>query len=326
MHDVKKRIIAALISVLTALALLVSCTGAEEPAPTGVPRETEAIAETPTAEPTAEPTAAVREAVYELDISYPSRGASVPATVCVPGSAEPAPLAVFLHGFGGSRGGRYSGFGRLAKALFDAGVASIRIDFAGCGESSEPFSNCSPASMEEDAANAVEFMRESYGIDPDRVLIVGHSLGGRVALELVADGVLDPAAMLLFAPAARSEILIGIFGGRPVWDALKEYARVHDEAEAWMIGKSVGYEFFEGVDRFEDPTPAAAERFHGSAAVVYAVNDNIVPPEASAQVAEILGCRALRLERGGHAAGLDLADTDPAFMEIVRMMIGMIVR
>lgn len=125
----------------------------------------------------------------------------LPATVCLPANGgEGKPLAVLCHGFTGNREGD-GHFAPLAQALAQKGVASIRLDFAGCGENAEPSTGYTPNHMIEDLDAAIAFMQAEYGSDPGRLALVGHSFGGRIACLYTARGGHSPAALALWSPA-----------------------------------------------------------------------------------------------------------------------------
>ena len=94
-------------------------------------------------------------------------------------------------------------FARLADALAARGVASLRYDPRGCGESEGSWEQSDLFSRIDDARDAVGAMRSRRELDLRRTAIVGHGEGAVIALS-VAIG--DPAigAVGLIGPSARS--------------------------------------------------------------------------------------------------------------------------
>lgn len=132
-------------------------------------------------------------------LTIPSvRGTDIPATMTVPDniSAESeTPLVVMCHGFTGNRGGD-GHFQPLADTLAASGIASIRVDFAGNGESEEPFTAYTLQSMYDDIESAISYMRGAYPIT--QVGLLGHSMGGRVVSLHLSESI---AAAALWSPA-----------------------------------------------------------------------------------------------------------------------------
>ena len=87
----------------------------------------------------------------ETDLWIESRGIRIPVTLTVPGDGEDvdAPLVVLAHGHGGTRQ-ENGAFTELAATLAEAGIASIRMDFPGCGDSMEAFTRNNITSMLQD--------------------------------------------------------------------------------------------------------------------------------------------------------------------------------
>lgn len=251
------------------------------------------------------------------EVLIPSRGALVPATVCVPESEAPVPLAVMIHGFGGTRdsGG---GFKRIAEHLLSLGIASVRFDCAGCGESEEPFTEYSISSIKADALSSIAYAEEHYGVDPERIILIGYSMGGRASLELAADGSVSPCAMILFAPAASSEDLKGFMGGEKGWERLYNMALANGSVP-FGGDKELGLGFFRDL-AVPDPTARAAELFSGPSAVVWAKNDAIVSPAVSENVANALGSLTLTFPNGGHSCGLYGRDHEARLTEIEKLI------
>jgi len=94
-------------------------------------------------------------------------------------------------------------FERLADALASRGVASLRYDPRGCGESDGDWEGSHLFARIDDARDAIGAMRSRRELDLRRTAIVGHGEGAGIALS-VAIG--DPAigAVGLIGPSARS--------------------------------------------------------------------------------------------------------------------------
>ena len=89
----------------------------------------------------------------------------------------PHPLAVVVHG--GSWKGTYNLIhtGHLCVALAQAGIASWNVEYRRVGDPGGGW----PGSLD-DVVLALRHARELPGIDPERVVAVGHSAGGHLAL------------------------------------------------------------------------------------------------------------------------------------------------
>ena len=104
-------------------------------------------------------------------------------TLSVPDQGATGPAVVMLHGFASSRDEIGGIFAAQAAALAEAGIASLRIDFRGYGES-DPASEASVTidRMLEDAAIARTHLAAVDGVDPDRVGVIGYSFGAAIAM------------------------------------------------------------------------------------------------------------------------------------------------
>jgi dienelactone hydrolase len=165
------------------------------------------------------------ETVAEVTVMNGAR--AVPATVVVPDGEGPFPAVVMNHGHGGGRqeGG---GFARLAKALADAGILTIRMDFPGSGDSKESFTEGYLSNMISDSNASLAYMLANYPVDPARLGILGYSMGGRIALTIGASGDSPYKAMGLLAPSADpGKGLLLFFAGSEA-----EYERLYAEASS----------------------------------------------------------------------------------------------
>lgn len=168
----------------------------------------------------------VARAETSEDITIMNGNRAVPATVVTPDGDGPFPAVVMNHGHGGGRqeGG---GFAKLAKALADAGIMTIRMDFPGTGDSKAPFSDGSLSNMISDSNASLAYLLDNYPADPDRLGILGYSMGGRLALTIAASADNPYKAVGLLAPSANpgKGLLLFFAGGSET-----EYERLYAEA------------------------------------------------------------------------------------------------
>ncbi len=168
--------------------------------------------------------AALAETVNEVTVMNGAR--AVPATIVVPDGEGPFPAVVMNHGHGGGRqeGG---GFGRLASALAEAGIMTIRMDFPGTGDSTEPFTEGTLSNMISDSNASLAYLLENFPADADRLGILGYSMGGRIALTIAQAPDNPYKAVGLLAPSANpgKGLLLFFAGGSEA-----EYERLYAEA------------------------------------------------------------------------------------------------
>lgn len=114
----------------------------------------------------------------------PSHGAGMNAVLYTAAGGGPHPTLLLLHGLPGNEQNL-----DLAQAARRAGWNVLTFHYRGSWGSggSYSFRHCA-----EDAAVAVAYLRNPanvarYGIDPARIAVAGHSLGGIVAARTVAD-------------------------------------------------------------------------------------------------------------------------------------------
>ncbi|MDD3920993.1 MAG: alpha/beta fold hydrolase [Eubacteriales bacterium] len=239
------------------------------------------------------------------DITYESRGVQVPATVEIPDGDGPFPLVVFAHGHGGSRNENI-GFSTIAEALEAEGIASIRMDFSGCGDSTESFQLNTLTNMKEDFMNGLTYATENYNIDTTKIGAFGYSMGGRVVLELLDESAYDFAAVALLAPANSTEDLENLFGGADNWATLKATAEADGYADFTTIygqEQQLSKEWFEDLDKIADPAATAAENYSGPALVIYSLDDEAVSPSVSAEAAAKLLAEVVHATGDGHSYG-----------------------
>jgi len=107
-----------------------------------------------------------------------SQGSPLAARLDLPEST-PRAYALFAHCFTCSKD--VFAAARISRALTDFGIAVLRFDFTGLGQSGGDFANTNFSSNIEDLVHAADFLRDNH-VAPS--LLIGHSLGGAAVLAV----------------------------------------------------------------------------------------------------------------------------------------------
>ena len=156
----------------------------------------------------------VRDPVHPADMAtftVPTGGVRVNAMMYLASGDQPHPTMLMLHGFPGNETNI-----DLMQAVRRAGWNVMRVNYRGSWGSPGKFSF---ASSRADAQAALAFLRDpanvaKYRIDPTRIVVAGHSMGGFMAADAVAGD-----------PKAAGAVLID------AWDIGKQKADLVDPAK-----------------------------------------------------------------------------------------------
>lgn len=138
------------------------------------------------------------------EVSFRNGDVTLAGTLTIPGGAVRPPVAVFISGDGpqdrDANPGGANLFHVLADTLVARGVAVLRHDDRGAGESSTPTGPPSYRALLGDTRAAIAFVRARGDVDARRVFLVGHSEGAKTCEVLAAE---DPgiAGIALLAGA-----------------------------------------------------------------------------------------------------------------------------
>lgn len=107
------------------------------------------------------------------------QGRKIVGTLLIPDWTKPLPVVIVCHGFKSYRNQNH--IKAISEELCGKGLASLRFDFTyDPGESSLPFEDMTVSYELEVLDQAVNFVKEQKEIDPKKIGITGHSLGGLV--------------------------------------------------------------------------------------------------------------------------------------------------
>ncbi|MCG7757210.1 MAG: alpha/beta fold hydrolase [Nitrosomonas sp.] len=109
--------------------------------------------------------------------------------------------ALFAHCFTCSKDNPAAA--RIALALADRGIAVLRFDFTGLGNSQGDFSNTNFSSNLQDLLAAARYLEQHYAAP---ALLIGHSLGGAAVLAVAQDLPQVNAVVTIGAPATATHV------------------------------------------------------------------------------------------------------------------------
>lgn len=127
------------------------------------------------------------------DVRVANGDVTLAGTLTLPATPGPHPAVVLVSGSGPQDRDETLGggiaikpFRLLADALTRAGVAVLRYDDRGVGESTGDFASATIPDFASDAEAAIHYLAGREEIDPARIGLLGHSEGGLVAAMLGA--------------------------------------------------------------------------------------------------------------------------------------------
>ncbi|GAA2220200.1 alpha/beta hydrolase [Nonomuraea monospora] len=141
------------------------------------------------------------------DDLFEHEGLKLRATLHVPAGEGRWPTVVFVHGFANNRMENRS-FVLMSRLLESHGIASVRFDLSGHGESDGDFSGVTITGEIAETRSVVQAVRGLDFADPGRIGLAGMSMGGVVAGIVAAE---EPGvrAACLWSPAAVAPFEVG---------------------------------------------------------------------------------------------------------------------
>ena len=160
------------------------------------------------------------------------------------------PAVAVVHGLTGNRLGRSYHLVDFSRRLAAAGIACVRFDQAGCGESTGHFHELTIPRMVADTVAVVGWMQEQGWCDAGRIGYAGLSLGGLAAVGAEAET--GSRGVALWAPVYDMP--------RVFADTAKSGLRALLEHQGWVPyrGLRIGKCFVDELGAC-DPTPLLAQ-------------------------------------------------------------------
>ena len=136
---------------------------------------------------------------------FRNKGELVAGTLHLPDNRRRCPGVLMCHGFTGQKSESHFYLVALSRRLAEAGIASLRFDFRGSGESEGEFEDMTPLEEVSDARAALRQLAGIARVDERRLGIFGWSLGGLVATPDGSEGEIDQERRAVGGGSAAGE-------------------------------------------------------------------------------------------------------------------------
>jgi pimeloyl-ACP methyl ester carboxylesterase len=148
--------------------------------------------------------------MHRSDVEFEVEGDACAAWMYEPDGRDGGwPVVVMAHGLSGTRRDR---LGVFAERFAQAGCTALVFDHRGFGDSGGQPDRFDPERQLEDWAAAIAFARRQAGVDADRVVTFGSSMGGGNALAAAAQ---DPRGAAVISQVPFLDLLRQAHRGSP---------------------------------------------------------------------------------------------------------------
>jgi len=223
-------------------------------------------------------------------VSITNRKGHILMGVCtIPEDTKKVPVVVNIHGFGGNKCGHKNLHVQMARALEKAGIACVRFDMYGNGESDGEFSDMTFTSLLNDTEDIWNWVKTQDWADESQLILSGQSMGGYVAAS-AAPGI-QPAKLILQCPGA------GMWNG-----ALERVLAMEEKGifSADIEGLCFSTAFNKDLHQYEPFS--TAKGYEGPVLLIRGTEDQLVDTATCQRYVEVYGdaCTYIELEGGNH--------------------------
>jgi hypothetical protein len=194
------------------------------------------------------------------------------------------PAVILCHGTGSCKDEAGNLFIQLAKSLAKKGIASIRFDFAGCGESLAKQQDLSFYGEVDDTENIYSYLCQHEKVDINRIGILGLSQGARVMAEFLGKHPNEIKVAVSWSGACHNGA--GVFNG---WFKLYyEEAKKNEYAKIPMLWRDDLIISKKWFDDIRDSYPMKSlSKYEGAMLAISGRDDTLVPHIHAKEIASV---------------------------------------
>ena len=253
-----------------------------------------------------------------MEISLKRDGLTLRGTLVKPEGKDKCPIAVINHGLMSNRDKDRGGmFKMLADRLLEKGIASVRFDFDGHGDSDGGFQDMSVLSELLDAFKIMDYVLSLDWVT--EIYIAGHSQGALVGGMMAGYYREYVKRLVLLAPAAtiKDDALAGnCFGQKYDTDNLPPYMKMRNlEGEEFRLGQT----YMRSARTL--PVYETTSMFRGKTLIIHGSNDEAVGVIGSKRYKECMDNVTLHIIEG-EEHGLDKISLEAVIDEVVEFLTG----
>lgn len=204
------------------------------------------------------------------------------------------PIAIIIHGFKGTKD-YYTFVNNSIKPLTDAGIAVLRIDCRGSGESDLQFKEMTIKSESEDVLTAIEFVK-TLDVDSRRISLIGISMG---------------ATAILMAMKHKPKLKTLVFWGPAFYynsdsryNTPQNRKTVEEEGVFYVRATLTGKQYIAGKELFKEMTSLDIRPYmkfvNLPVLIIRGSKDEIVGVKKDSEVVKLLKAKYLLVEKGDH--------------------------
>lgn len=190
----------------------------------------------------------------------------------VPESGKPRAYALLAHCF--TCGKNLKSMVNINKELTTHGIAVLRFDFTGIGESQGDFSETNFFSNVDDLFSAAKYLEQEFEA---LTLLIGHSMGGAAALQVAQQISSVKAVVTLAAPSSPDHL-------SDILQQTRCEAESEGAAEVTIGGKTftLKKQFFENLERVK--MQETIRNLNKPLLIMHAPNDDTVHVDNAAEI------------------------------------------
>lgn len=247
----------------------------------------------------------------EKSITIDNKEYMIPAVFSYAEENERMPAIILCHGTGSQKNEVGGLFVEMSKRLLNIGIASIRLDYAGCGDSKAHQTELNFCGEVNDTKKAYQYLCAQDFIDRSSIGILGFSQGARVMAELLKD---VPSIKFAISWSGACHDGMGVFSG---WfdeyyqEALENgYAKI---PLLWREDLLLSKKWFDDI---RDTTPMVGVQMYGGPILAIAGDrDELVPYYHANEIVENSrnnNSKAVIVQNSNHTFNVLIPDSSKA--------------